>query len=155
MRFFDNIQRSFYSNYFGEHAMKLKSFNLPNGMCGSFYIGPMCVSDAGLMSMNGLDTYFFQLFRQFSMHMCGTSNLLSAIYRDRTFPQLWTVVAIYSTSDKNEDRLNTRLASIRQSIGHILYFHKNKFTLFSIPDRFRLLISGVESSRLIYNSFFC
>ena len=102
-------------------------------MFGSVHIGHMRVSDAGLMNMSGFDT---QLFCKFSMQMCGASNQFPSFYGDGIFPQLSTIVTRYSIPDKNEDRINTFLASVRQSIEHILVFHKNTFTLFSNPDRF-------------------
>ena len=84
----------------------------------------------------------------------GTSNQFPAVYGDGIFPQLSTIVVRYSTPDDNEGQINTRLDSVRKIIEHIFSFHKNTFTLFLIPDRFCLLISGVKSSRLIFNSFF-
>ena len=54
--FFDGIQRSFYLGYFGGHGMKLQALTLKNGMFGSVYIGPLRVSDTGLMKMTCLDT---------------------------------------------------------------------------------------------------
>ena len=125
--------------------MKLQTLTLSNGMFGSVYIGPMRVSDVGLMNISDLDTYLSQLFREFSMHVCGASNQFPAVYGDRIFPQLSTTVARYLTPDKNEDRINTRLASVRQSIERIFGFHTNTFTLFSNTDRCCLLISGTES----------
>ena len=86
---------------------------LSNGMFGSVYIGPICVSDTGLMNMSGLDTYLSQLFREFSIHMCGASNQFSAVYGDMIFPQLSTIVARYSTPDENEGQINTHLVSVR------------------------------------------
>ena len=88
------------------------------------------------------------------MQICGASNQFPIVYGDGIFPQLSTIIARYSTLDKNEGCINTRLTSVRQRIEHIFGFHKNTFTLFLIPDRFCLLISGVESSRLIFNLFY-
>ena len=74
MGFVDDIQRSFYSGCFGGHGMKLHALILPNGFFGSVYIGPIRVSDAGLMNMSGLHTYLSQLYREFSIQMSGDSS---------------------------------------------------------------------------------
>ena len=104
---------SFYSGCFGGHGMKLQELTLPNSMSGSFCIGPLHVGDSMLMNIIGLNTYLYQLFRKFIIHISGASNQFTAVYKDGIFTQLSTIVAIYSTPDKNEGRINTCLASAR------------------------------------------
>ena len=67
MGFSDDIQRTFYSGYFGHHGLKIQALTLPNGMFGSIYVGALRVSDAGLLNMSGLDTYLSRLFSEFNM----------------------------------------------------------------------------------------
>ena len=55
---------------------------------------------------------------------------------------------------ENEDRVNRRLAGARQSIEHLFSLHYNIFGLFNIPDRFKLLVHGVECRKMVMNSFF-
>ena len=85
--------------------MKLQVLTLSNGIFGSVYIGPMRVSDAGLMNTSGLDAYLSQLFREYTIQMCDASNQLPAVYGDGIFPQLSTIVARYSTPDKMRVKL--------------------------------------------------
>jgi hypothetical protein len=59
--FSDDIQRTFYSGYFGHHGLKIQALTLPNGMFDSIYIGALRVSDAGLLNMSGLDSYLSKL----------------------------------------------------------------------------------------------
>ena len=65
-----------------------------------------------------------------------------------------TIVARYSTPDANEQRINVRLASVRQSIEHIFALHKKTFNLFNVAESFRLMENGKESYRLVLNSLF-
>ena len=46
------------------------------------------------------------------------------------------------------------MSSVRQSIEHLFSFHYNLFKLFQQPDHFRLLVSSIESYKLLFNSFF-
>ena len=50
--------------------------------------------------------------------------------------------------------INMQMLSIRESIAHLFGYHKNTFGLFNHPNRFRLLLFGVECSKIILNSFF-
>ena len=110
--------------------MKLRVLTFTNGIFSSVHIGCMRVSDAWLIKMSGLDTYLSQLFREFSMHMCGNRNQFNDVYGDGLFPQVLIVVAKYSTPYKNEGEstpiwlllnraLNACLVSI---IIHLCYF---------------------------------
>lgn len=152
--FFDDIQRAFYSGYMSGHGMKVQVLSLPNGMFGSIYIGPMRVSDSGLLNMSNLDTYLTKLFREKRMNMEGASNQLPAVYGDGIFPQLSTIVARFSSPLYVQNMINLRMSSVRQSIEHLFAYHKNTFNLFTNPDRFRLLLSGDECSKIMFNSFF-
>ena len=44
--------------------------------------------------------------------------------------------------------------SVRQSIEHIFAFHFNLFKLFSQPNNFMLLLSGMHTYKLFFTSFF-
>ena len=50
--------------------------------------------------------------------------------------------------------INRLLSSARQSIEHMFAIHHNTFSLFRIPERFKLLVYGVENTSMILNSFF-
>ena len=154
MGFFDDVQRSFYSGYFGHHGMKVQALTLPNGMFGSVYIGAIRVSDSGLLNMSGLDNYLCGLFREFNSAMETALNQFPVVYGDGIFPQLSTIVARYSHPNCDETTINRRMSSVRQSIEHIFGLHKKTFNLFGANHRFQLLVGGVEVSRLIFNSFF-
>jgi len=152
--FFDDVQRSFYSAYFSGHGLKVQTLSLPNGMIGSVYLGAWRVSDSGLLNMSGLDSYLVSLFTEFEMKLVGAYDQFPALYGDGIFPQLATIVARYGMPNENEGRVNRRLASARQSIEHLFGLHKNLFGLFSIPQRFKLLVYGVDCRMMVINSFF-
>ena len=152
--FHDDVQRSFYSGYFAGHGLKVQGLTLPNGMIGSCFIGSWRTSDAGLLNMSGLDAYLSSLFIENNMHLPAAMNQLPAVYGDGIFPQLNTIVARYGLGNQSEGRVNRRLASARQSIEHLFALHTNIFGLFSIPQRFKLLVYGVECTKIVMNSFF-
>ena len=67
--FNDNVQRSFYSEYFADHGFKVQALTLLNGMFGSIYLASLRVSDTGLLNMSGLDNYLSNLFRELNIRM--------------------------------------------------------------------------------------
>ena len=152
--FNDDVQRSFYSAYFAGHGIKAQAVTLPNGMFGSIFIGAWRVSDAGLLNMSGLDGYLTTLLREFNMELSSIGNQLPALYGDGIFPQLVTIIARYQVASGSESRVNHILAAVRQSVEHLFCIHSNVLGLFSIPQRFKLLIHGVEATQMILNSFF-
>ena len=66
---------------------------------------------------------------------------------------LTTIVARYRNDNETFRMINARMSSVRESIEHLFSLHHNIFSLFHDPARFRLLVSGVEVTRLIFNSF--
>ena len=70
------------------------------------------------------------------MKLAGAHDQFPAVYGDGIFPQLATIVTRYGMANENEDRVNRRLASARQSIEHLFGLHKNLIGLFNIPQRF-------------------
>ena len=104
--------------------------------------------------MSRLDTYLSPIVREFDKEMPGAMGQLPAVYGDGIFPQLPTIVARYSLGNELEGRVNRRLASARQSIEHLFAIHTNIFGLYSIPQRFKLLVHGVECTKMVMNSFF-
>ena len=151
--FHDDVQRSFYSAYFAGHGIKVQAVTLPNGMFGSIYIGAWRIGDSGLLNMSGLDNYLTELFLELNMGMTAAYNQLPALYGDGIFPQLATIIARYNTPNENETRINRILASARESIEHLFALHANIFTLFQLPQRFKLLVNGEDSYKMIFNSF--
>ena len=57
-------------------------------------------------------------------------------------------------ANSNKARVNRILAAVKESAKHLFCIHTNVFGLFSIPQRFKLLVHGVECSKMILNSFF-
>ena len=90
--------------------------------------------------MSGLDTYLCTLFDEFDMQLVDAGNQYPALYGDGIFPQLSTIVARYASPDYYEDVINSRMAKVRQSIEHIFAQYRLMHFLFTIPDRFRLLV---------------
>ena len=81
-------------------------------------------------------------------------NQLLALYGDTIFPQLATIVARYLTPQSDNILMNTRHASVRQSIEHLFGSQKNAFKLCAAAHRFQMFLHGVKVSRMIFNSFF-
>ena len=104
--------------------------------------------------MSGLDSYLSNLFNECNMRIGEAFNQLPACYGDGIFPQLATILARYTMTDESKQRVNRRLASARQSVGHLFSLHYNTFGLFSIPHRFKLLVNRVEVYKMIFNYFF-
>ena len=123
-------------------------------MIGSAYVWAWRVSDTGLLNISGLDAYFSGILSEFGMQLSGAFNQLPVVYGDGIFPQLSSIVTWYALSNPNEARVNRQLASVRQSIKHIFTLHSNIFSLFFIPQRFKLLVHGVECHKMVLNSFF-
>ena len=150
----DNIQQFFYSGYFGHRGLKIQVVvTLPNGMFGSVFIGTHRVSDSGLLNMIGLDNYISTLFRKFHMRIISAYNQLPALYGDVIFPQLSTIVTRHSIPHFEEDIMNLRILSVRESIKNLFALHKVTFGLIHSTRRFQLLLGGVEVSRYMVNSF--
>ena len=133
--FYDDVQRAFYSGYFGHHGLKIQAVTLPNGIFGSVYIVALRVSDSGLLDMSGLDTCLSTIFREFEMKLISDYDQFPALYGDGIFPQLATIVARYNTSDSIESRINLRMLSVRESIEHLFAMHTQTFALFTSAHR--------------------
>ena len=104
--------------------------------------------------MSGLDTYLSQLFQDNNMEIPEAGDQLPACYGDGVFPQLATIVARYSQPNVDQQRINSRMSSVRQSIEHLFVLHKNNFSLFSITYRLKLLLDGRHMIKLVLVSFF-
>lgn len=63
------------------------------------------------------------------------------------------IVATVRRGGEYFERLATRMASVCQCIEHIFSLYYILFKLFRQPEHFRLLVSGVESYKLFFNSF--
>ena len=111
--FFDEVQRSVYSGYFAGHGFKVQALTLPNDMSGSIYVASLRVSDSSLLNMSGLDNYLSSLFRELNITMINAFDQYPAVYGDGIFPQLATIVARYPSPNKNKNRINVRLSSVR------------------------------------------
>ena len=153
MGFNDDIQRSFYSEYFAGYGIKLQAVSLPNEIIGSIFLGSWRVSDSGLLNLSGLNSYLSSLFHENQIIINGTQPSYPVLYHDGVFPTLPTILPRYSNPTVNERRINTRLANVRQNIEHIFGLHNNLFKLFKYPERFQLLHQGEEAVELIFNSF--
>ena len=95
--------------------------------------------------MSGLDTYMTSLFNEHNIRLPASLSQYPAVYGDSISPQLATIVVRYGLSNKNELRVNRRLASVRKSIEHIFTFHSNTFELFNIPNQFKMLLHGAKT----------
>ena len=113
-------------------------------------------SDSGLLNMSNVNNYFATLFKEADLRIETAGNQYPAVYADGIFPQLTCIVARYRNPQHNRQRwINRRMTLIRQSIEYLFAFHYNIFHLFHYPERFRLLVSGVEIYKMMFNLFFC
>lgn len=125
--------------------MKVQAVTLPNGMFGSIFIGTLSVSDSSVLNMSGLDTYLSSLFYEFHLVIELAYNQFPALYDGGIFLQLSKIVARYGNPNCDEDQMNTRMASVRESIEHLFTLHDQTFGLSSF-HRLQLLLNGVEVS---------
>ena len=88
------------------------------------------------------------------MQIHDANNQLPAVYGDGVFPQLATIVARYSNATSEQSRINSQMSSVRQSIEHLFALHRNTFSLFTIPNRLKLLVCGRDVMKLMLVSFF-
>ena len=102
----------------------------------------------------GLDTYLSTLFTEFNMELSAIDNQFLAVYGDKIPPQLTTPIAHYQLPSDNENSVKRLFASVRQSAEHKFSIYTKIFGLFSIPQRFKLLVYGLECYRITFNSFF-
>ena len=123
-------------------------------MIGSVYVSSLQNSDSGLLNLSRLNEYLEDLFRDEGILLPSAGNQFPAAYADGVFLQLSCIVATRRTGGDDACRIATRMSLVRQSIEHLFSFHYNLFKLFQQPDHFRLLVSGVESYKLLFNSFF-
>ena len=107
-------------------------------MVGSVFIGAIQVNASGLLNMSGLDTYLSSLFREFNMVIEASYDQFPALYGHGVFPQFSTLVARYMNPNSDEYQMNTRMASVRQSIKHLFALHNQTFGLLlhSVDFRF-------------------
>ena len=152
--FYDDVQRAFYSGYFAGHGLKAQVLSLPNGMIGSIFVSSIRNSDSGILNLSGLNEYLEGLFGFAGMQMAGANNQYPAVYADGIFPQLSCIVASRRNGSERAQRIATRMSAVRQCIEHLFAFHYNIFKLFRQPEQFRLLVTGVQVYKLIFNSFF-
>jgi hypothetical protein len=150
----EDVQRAFYSGYFSGHGLKVQALTLPNGLFGSVFVASLRISDCSLQNMSGLDTYLSSIFREHNLQIVDADNQLPSTYADGVFPNLATIVARYSNGTEEQQRINTRMSSVRQSIEHLFALYHATFSLFSIPNRLKLLLSGRYVSKMILMSFF-
>ena len=149
-----DVQRAFYSGYFSGHGLKVQAVTLPNGLFGSIFVSSLRISDCGLQNMSGLDSYLSTLFRDHDLQIADANNQLPALYADGVFPNLATIVARFSNGTERQQRINTRMSSVRQSIEHLFALHHQTFALFTIPNRLKLLLNGRYVSKMVLMSFF-
>ena len=90
MRFNDDIQRSFYSDYFARYGIKLQEVSLPNGMIVSIFLESWRISDSGFLNLSGLDTYLSSLFHE--NEISGTQPSYPVLYGDGVSPNLPTIL---------------------------------------------------------------
>ena len=154
--FLDDIQRAFYSAYFAAHGIKVQVISLPNGMIGSIFLASWRNSDAGVANMSGLNSYLEHLFEEYDsrFNLRTVDRQLPSVYGDGIFGQRTTITArLRNDTTGINRRINSIMSAARQSIEHLFSLHHNIFALFNCAERFRLLVSRDEVTKLMFNSF--
>ena len=82
------------------------------------------------------------------MNIEDANNQFLAVYGECVFSQLTTIVARYSNIVVDESRVTSRMSSIRQSIEYLLALHRNTFSIFTIPNRLKLLVRGRDVMKM-------
>ena len=88
------------------------------------------------------------------MQISEVDDQLPAVYADGVFPNLATIVARFNNGTEEQQWINQRMSSVRQSIEHLFALHQTTFDLFSIPNRLKLLLKGQYVSKMILMYFF-
>ena len=99
--------------------------------------------------MSGLDTYLSTLFREFEMRLPVSGNQLPAVYGDGIFPQLSAVIASYRDIEFGFSAIDTRMASVWQSIEHVFAVHSKIFALLYQAEQSRVLVLGDHVKMMI------
>jgi len=150
--FAPDVQRAFYSRYFRHHGLKVQTVLLPNGLFGSIYIASLRNNDNGILNMSQLGSYLQDMFRDNNMILPG--GHLPAVYADGIFARLPCVVPRHrNTHDVQWQRINTRMASLRESIEHVYAHHSNLCRGLHQWERLRLYRTGEDTTKLVFSSF--
>lgn len=144
-----DIQRAFYSGYLRAHGLKAQIVYLPIGVIGSVFITEIRQNDNGVQNMSGLNNYLLQL-----LHGVFVGNMFPALYCDGIFSVLTTILPQFRNPSPDLNFLNMRLASLRESIEHLLADHRTRFRLFAAPHDLHLFGHGVKIRKLCLVSFF-
>ena len=117
-----NIQAAFYSGYMKSQGLKYQTVLLHNGMWGSVYGSAMRHNDKGVLNMSGLVDYMMSILPPIQ----GVG--LPGLYGDRIFDTYAVLYRAILNPDENEEILNRRMNSLRESIelayGSLFnYFH--------------------------------
>lgn len=150
--FAPDLQRAFYSRYFRHHGLKVQTVLLPNGLFGSIYIASLRNNDNGILNMSQLAVYLQDLFNTNGMILPG--GRLPALYADGIFARLPCVIPRYRNANNLQfQRINARMASLRECIEHVYAHHHNLCRGLHQWDRLRLYRTGEETTMLLFSSF--
>ena len=149
--FLVDIQRAFYSGYFGCHGYKLQIVFLPIGLIGSVFITEIRQNDNGVQNMSGLNDYLVRLLQG---RLVG--GRFPCVYADGIFRALLTIMPRYTRPDRTIEQcyVNLKMAGERQCIEHCFGDHRTKFRLFSMPHTLRIYSGGEKVRKLCVLSFF-
>jgi hypothetical protein len=111
-----DVQRAFYNRYFRGHGLKAQAVHLPNGMIGSIFICSQRHNDNGVQNLSGLNDYLVSLLEP--LYWNGDIPVYPALYADRIFAVLATIVRPYLQPNDEQAIVNTRMASLREDIEH-------------------------------------
>jgi len=75
------IQREYYSRYFGAHGLKYLTIILPNGMTAAVFGSRLSDNDNGVFNMSGLTDYLIEI-----LDPIAEINLYPTVYGDAIFP---------------------------------------------------------------------
>jgi DDE superfamily endonuclease len=147
--FLDDIQRAFYSGYLRRHGLKAQVVLLPIGIVGSIFLAELRQNDNGVLNMSNLNQYLLWLLRGNFIR-----QLFPCLYCDGIFALLDTILPRFTNPSPEQQLLNLKLASPRQSIEHVLGDHRNHFKLFTVHSYLRLFNYGVKVRQQCLISFF-
>ena len=156
----EELQRSFYSNYFKAHGVKFQVVVFPDGMIGSIFGCSIRHNDNGVLNMSGLCTYLMNILTP--MISSVTSVIYPALYGDAIYQVTPTIIRRHTNPDHFEQLIDIRMSCCRMFIEHRFGTIFKLFKLLGTKHRHRVghgagdnLMHTVFTSFILLNCYTC
>ena len=144
------ISNKITSRYFRFHGLKTQVLLLPNGLIGNIFTTSLVHNDQGVLNLSGMGMKLLRLLRNHRL----PDGHYPALFVDGIFTPHPCIVPRYLNPDARQERVNSRTASLRMHIEHLLGCHRNQFRFFRSLYRLKLLPRGEFCVKFIDMSYF-